>query len=100
VPNRPPTIRAPGVLSSLENRRDYRRVRGNPAQRGYDRKWREAAKLYLRRNPYCSVAGCANPATCVDHIIPHRGDMDVFWDVSNWQSLCSTHHAQKTRSGA
>ena len=28
----------------------------------------------------------------VDHVVPHRGDMTLFWDVANWQSLCATHH--------
>ncbi len=35
-------------------------------------------------------------ATDVDHIQPHRGDMTLFWDSSNWQPLCHRHHAQKT----
>jgi 5-methylcytosine-specific restriction protein A len=36
-------------------------------------------------------------ATVVDHIIPHQGDMTLFWDAdSNWQSLCKTCHDRKT----
>jgi len=31
-------------------------------------------------------------ATVVDHITPHRGDMTLFWDKSNWQSLCKRCH--------
>ena len=31
-------------------------------------------------------------ATVVDHIIPHKGDSDLFWDESNWQSLCKRCH--------
>jgi len=31
-------------------------------------------------------------ATVVDHIIPHRGDLGLFWDEENWQSLCGTCH--------
>ena len=31
-------------------------------------------------------------ATVVDHIIPHRGDKTLFWDETNWQSLCKTCH--------
>ena len=36
------------------------------------------------------------PATDVDHIVPHRGDMSLFWDVNNWQALCHECHARKT----
>lgn len=35
-------------------------------------------------------------ATVVDHIIPHRGDNKLFWDKSNWQSLCKRCHDKKT----
>jgi 5-methylcytosine-specific restriction protein A len=37
-------------------------------------------------------------ATDVDHIKPHRGDNVLFWDQSNWQSLCHRHHSVKTRN--
>lgn len=35
-------------------------------------------------------------ATVVDHIKPHRGDNKLFWDKSNWQSLCKSCHDKKT----
>ena len=35
-------------------------------------------------------------ASVVDHIIPHRGDAKLFWDESNWQSLCKSCHDHKT----
>jgi 5-methylcytosine-specific restriction protein A len=38
-------------------------------------------------------------ATLVDHVVPHRGDPALFWDVENWQSLCATCHARKTAAG-
>jgi 5-methylcytosine-specific restriction protein A len=28
----------------------------------------------------------------VDHIIPHKGDMKLFWDTKNWSALCKWHH--------
>lgn len=33
----------------------------------------------------------------VDHIIPHRGDMKLFWDRSNWQPMASSpcHNSRK-----
>ena len=35
-------------------------------------------------------------ATDVDHIVPHRGDRDLFWDRNNWQALCHSCHSKKT----
>jgi 5-methylcytosine-specific restriction protein A len=35
-------------------------------------------------------------ATDVDHIKPHKGDMTLFWDRTNWQSLCGPCHSAKT----
>jgi 5-methylcytosine-specific restriction protein A len=54
-----------------------------------------ARERYLAEHPlcvYCMGMGKVTPATVVDHIIPHRGDMDLFWDEGNWQALCSPHH--------
>jgi 5-methylcytosine-specific restriction protein A len=35
-------------------------------------------------------------AHATDHIIPHKGDLDLFWDSDNWQSLCERHHNAKS----
>jgi len=78
------------------------RLRGGAAVRGYDRKWREARAAFLRRNPLCLecfTEGKLEPATVVDHIIPHRGDSKLFWDQRNWQPLCKSCHDRKTGSG-
>jgi 5-methylcytosine-specific restriction endonuclease McrA len=32
----------------------------------------------------------------VVEFIPHKGNEALFWDESNWQSLCKFHHDQKT----
>jgi 5-methylcytosine-specific restriction protein A len=32
----------------------------------------------------------------VDHIIPHKGNMNLFWDKRNWQSMCGRCHSKKT----
>ena len=70
--------------------------RPNSNQRGYDSKWNKARKTYLRLNPLC--VKCGKPATEVDHITPHKGDMQLFWDVNNWQPLCHECHSRKTYS--
>lgn len=35
-------------------------------------------------------------ATIVDHKVPHKGDKALFWDSTNWQSLCKPCHDRKT----
>jgi 5-methylcytosine-specific restriction endonuclease McrA len=73
--------------------------RANATQRGYDRRWRNARLGYLRSHPFC--VSCAKQdryitANVVDHVIPHKGDQDLFWDTDNWQALCKPCHDRKT----
>lgn len=66
------------------------------AERGYDYRWEKARASYLRLHPICVMcheAGIYTPANVVDHKVPHRGDMVLFWDRSNWQALCTPHHS-------
>ena len=69
--------------------------RGSAHERGYGHRWRLARAGFLRRHPLC-VASLANgltvPAEVVDHIVPHHGDMRLFWDSSNWQALSKQVH--------
>lgn len=77
-------------------------ARENATTRGYDAKWRASRMRYLRRYPLCMECqrnGKLVPATVVDHILPHRGDEDLFWDQNNWQPLCKRCHDRKTGSG-
>jgi len=46
----------------------------------------------------CEADGRLTPANVVDHIKPHRGDRDLFWDSDNWQSLCKIHHDSTKQS--
>ena len=65
------------------------------SQRGYDYRWQKAREQYLRDNPlciYCERNGRTTGARVVDHIVAHRGDMVLFWDQTNWQSLCKSCH--------
>lgn len=67
-------------------------------ERGYGWRWQQARERFLQANPLCVMCRGENPprvtaATTVDHRIPHRGDQRLFWDESNWQALCTTHHA-------
>lgn len=69
--------------------------RGSSAQRGYGSRWQKARATFLRQHPLCKMhadIGRVVPATLVDHIEPHRGDQEKFWDKGNWQSLCKACH--------
>jgi 5-methylcytosine-specific restriction endonuclease McrA len=72
--------------------------RPSASLRGYDSKWQRESKAYLARpeNRLCAC-GCGRLADMVDHIIPHRGDMKLFWSRSNWQPLTSSpcHNSRK-----
>lgn len=73
--------------------------RRTSAQRGYGYKWQQARAGYLAKHPLCvqcEEQDIVRAAKEVDHIIPHKGDMQLFWDSDNWQSLCKTHHSAKT----
>ena len=49
---------------------------------------------HRRQHPLC--VRCGRPAQVVDHIVPHRGREQLFWDESNWQALCKACHDRKT----
>jgi Restriction endonuclease len=73
--------------------------RANSSKRGYDSRWRTARNKFLKANPLCvkcKEEGKLTKATVVDHIKPHRGDKNLFWDESNWQPLCKSCHDTKT----
>ena len=73
--------------------------RGNFRERGYTTRWDKLRKHWLIRHPLCVMCAAINKsvaAQVVDHIIPHRGDQVLMWDEANFQSLCSSHHNEKT----
>lgn len=58
-------------------------------------RWRKERLRYLRNNPICVLCkktGRTTRATIVDHVEPHKGNMELFWDESNWQPLCKQCH--------
>ena len=73
--------------------------RKTTAERGYGSRWQKARKTFLLSHPICAdheKRGMVMPATVVDHIVPHKGDMSLFWDHGNWQPLCAACHNLKT----
>jgi len=87
------------------HQKDYRKQRDinrdTSDARGYTYRWQKVRKLFLTQHPLCIICqseGVITTATIIDHIIPHKGNQDLFWDESNWQPLCKFHHDQKTGS--
>lgn len=57
--------------------------------------WKRRSKEFIVRNPEC-MCGCGRRSEVVDHIIPHNGDYELFWDEGNWQALSKPCHSRKT----
>ena len=58
------------------------------------RRWRSEKAEFLKQYPYCFV--CGGKADTVDHIKPHKGNVELFWNKANWQPLCKSCHSRKT----
>lgn len=92
-----------------------REPRRSAHARGYDkRRWKPARDQFLREYPLCGMRpqgqapvmslchqeGRTTPAYQVDHVEPHRGNVTLFWDVTqNWQSLCRSCGSRKSQAG-
>ena len=87
-------------IHTAQHTRVHTREKPNAYKSGYDKHWRRERKVFLSNNPLCE--NCLNKhdviraATQVDHIIPHKGNMRLFWNISNWQALCHSCHSSKT----
>lgn len=57
-------------------------------------RWRRERRAFLNEHPLCAM--CGGTARVVDHIVPHHGNHELFWDVGNWQPLCMSCHSAKT----
>lgn len=93
----------------------WRTDKQSSTARGYGYKWQQARAEYLAEQPYCVYcareagihdaplspefqAQCIRQgvglANIVDHIEAHRGNTELFWKRSNWQSMCAPHHSR------
>jgi 5-methylcytosine-specific restriction endonuclease McrA len=75
--------------------------RGSAHRRGYDARWRRARLIYLANHPLCVMCkqlGRITAASVVDHKTPHKGHAVLFWDETNWQSLCASCHDSHKQS--
>lgn len=89
--SRAPTSTAPDADGTLPPRSEYRKL--------YDRRaWRRRSKAQLSEEPlckHCLERGIVKAADHADHVIPHRGDEELFW-YGELQSLCHECHSTKT----
>lgn len=92
-----------------QQRQQYDAQRGSAHSRGYDKRWQASRTRYLAEHPLCEQIKTSDGRTLptrhpdrpalaavVDHITPHRGDQELFWDENNWQPLCKGCHDWKT----
>lgn len=85
--------RAPSRLAVATG--SWRAGKESREARGYDHRWRRYRLGYLAQHPLCVMCherGLVAVATVVDHIVPHRGDQQLFWLETNHQALCKACH--------
>lgn len=59
------------------------------------RKWQSIRRWQLLKEPlcrFCKEQGRITPATVCDHVIPHRGNQELFVN-GPFQSLCDSCHS-------
>lgn len=79
------------VAMDRERKARHDQKRPSARQRGYTAEWERESKAYLA--VYSSCRRCGRTANLVDHIEPHKGDQQLFWDRRNWQPLCTPCHS-------
>jgi 5-methylcytosine-specific restriction enzyme A len=75
--------------SNLEIRKLYRTAR-----------WRAYRDQKRAEDPLCvecRAEGLFVTWDDLDHVVPHHGDLELFWDYDNLRGLCHRHHSAKTR---
>ena len=88
---------------ALAEKRRQERKTGFNDQRGksrewhsmyYSARWKQSRKEFLKKYPYCFL--CGAKATIADHIQPHRGNVELFYNEDNLQPMCQSCHSKKT----
>lgn len=93
--------------NEAERARDKLRRQGDNLRRLYSTKrWRELRLVIIERDGWtCRQTGVllkgkvnAPDSPVVDHIIPHRGNLALFWDETNLQAVSKEwHDSEKQR---
>jgi 5-methylcytosine-specific restriction protein A len=95
-----------------EREADKKRYQNNPWRGEYNKaRWRNNTQpavtardpiCKLMITPLCKQHG-GDPTKVADHIIDHKGDMNLFYDMNNLRGACKPCHDRKTgltRGGA
>jgi len=105
----PPRLGAakPDTRKEAEAQRTRQRDRDDPSRKLYNsRRWRALRDAVYERDHWtCQKTGqiCVgkHPAPnspVADHIVPHHGNPDLFWDKDNIQTVSKAYHdSQKQR---
>ncbi|MFP5078640.1 HNH endonuclease [Rhizobium sp. YIM 134829] len=97
---RPQLGRLPPMLGPRpgdEQDRNRYRSQSEPWRRLYNTaRWKRLRIATFTRDLFTcrlcsSVEGDTSKLVC-DHVIPHKGDLELFWDETNLQTLCKTCH--------
>lgn len=69
----------------------YPKLYGSPA-------WRRLRQTIFDRDGYeCQLCHRATSEPIADHIKPHNGNMALFFEIDNIQTLCPTCHSGRKR---
>ena len=85
------------VLRFRPSAMNKKKQRGHESQWSHlyrTKRWRRIRRTQLTAYPlceFCKSKGMVAVATICDHVEPHRGDMDKFWN-GPFQSLCEHCH--------
>jgi 5-methylcytosine-specific restriction enzyme A len=79
-----------------EQHRPGRRPEPTHHKQRQTQRFKRARAAYLYEHPWCELCNKA-PAEVLDHIKPHKGDYELFWDIENWQGLCRVCHNRKSQ---
>ncbi len=96
----------PGCSSLVDRGRCPQHARAKEQTRAYQDirklystvRWARLRQIILVRDPFCGLCHIA-PSTDVDHIEPHKGNRERFWDEANLWGLCHRCHSRKTQEG-
>jgi 5-methylcytosine-specific restriction protein A len=80
----------------MAGRRDCRSAEAAEYRKMYrTAQWQDIRRRRLTIEPLCRICaakGLTIAASVCDHIKPHRGDVALFFDFNNTQSLCAPCH--------
>ena len=88
-------------VQGVSQRRTARSREGAAWQALYNTtRWRKLRLIHLGSEPLCRMCmdeGRITPATICDHVVPHKGDPDLFF-AGPFQSLCKPCHDRHAQS--